>query len=105
MIALGEDESYFSHLVQLIIRQGATRSDLPGVVIVQIDGLSRPVLVNQIRAGRVPTMARWLRSSSHRLAAWECQLPSQTSASQAGILLGSNDGSRRSAGTRRRRAG
>jgi uncharacterized membrane protein YvlD (DUF360 family) len=92
MIALGEDESYFSHLVQLMIRQDATPSDLPGVVIVQIDGLSRPVLVNQIRAGRVPTMARWLRSSSHRLAAWECQLPSQTSASQAGILLGSNDG-------------
>ena len=91
-IALGEDESYFSHLVRLLIRQGVEQSDAPGVVIVQIDGLSRPVLESQIRAGRVPTMARWLRTSSHRLAPWECQLPSQTSASQAGILLGSNDG-------------
>jgi uncharacterized membrane protein YvlD (DUF360 family) len=91
-IALSEDESYFSHLVRLLIRQGAQPTDVPGVVIVQIDGLSRPVLVNQVRAGRVPTMARWLRSLSHRLTAWECQLPSQTSASQAGILLGSNDG-------------
>jgi uncharacterized membrane protein YvlD (DUF360 family) len=91
-IALGEDESYFSHLVRLMIREDATPTDVPGVVIVQIDGLSRPILVHQIRAGRVPTMARWLRSSSHSLTAWECQLPSQTSASQAGILMGSNDG-------------
>jgi len=94
LIALGEDESYFSHLVRALIREhaGAARTDRAGVLIVQIDGLSHPVLVNQIRAGRVPTMARWVRSKSHRLAAWECQLPSQTSASQAGILLGANDG-------------
>jgi uncharacterized membrane protein YvlD (DUF360 family) len=91
-ISLGEDESYFSHLVRLLAAEGAPRSDVPGVVIIQIDGLSHPVVVNQIRAGRIPTMARWLRSRSHRLIAWECQLPSQTSASQAGILLGSNDG-------------
>ena len=39
MIALGEDDSYFSRLVQLMIRQDATPNDLPGVVIVQIDGL------------------------------------------------------------------
>ena len=47
---------------------------------------------SEIRAGRVPTMARWLRTATHRLTPWECQLPSQTSASQAGILLGANDG-------------
>ena len=91
-ISLGEDESYFSHLVRLLAGQGAPKSEVPGVVIIQIDGLSHPVVVNQIRAGRIPTMARWLRSRSHRLVPWECQLPSQTSASQAGILLGSNDG-------------
>ena len=94
LIAIGEDESYFSHLIRLLIREhaGVAQTDQPGVVIVQIDGLSHPVLVNQIRAGRVPTMARWVRSGSHRLDGWECQLPSQTSASQAGILLGANDG-------------
>jgi uncharacterized membrane protein YvlD (DUF360 family) len=91
-IALGEDESYFSHLIRLLVGQGAPHSDVPGVVIVQIDGLSHPVVVNQIRAGRIPTMSRWLRSRTHRLTGWECELPSQTSASQAGILLGSNDG-------------
>ena len=93
-VALGDDESYYGHLVRLLIREhaGAARSDRPGVVIVQIDGLSHPVLLNEIRAGRVPTMSRWLRSASHGLARWECGLPSQTSASQAGILFGSNDG-------------
>ena len=93
-IALGEDESYFSHLIRLLIREhaGVAQTDLPGVVIVQIDGLAHPVLVHQIRAGRAPTMARWVRSRTHRLVGWECQLPSQTSASQAAILLGANDG-------------
>ena len=37
-------------------------------------------------------MASWVRSGAYRLAEWECPPPSQTSASQAGILHGSNDG-------------
>jgi hypothetical protein len=36
-------------------------------------------------------MARWLADGSHVLAEWEPDLSSQTGASQAGILLGSND--------------
>jgi hypothetical protein len=35
-------------------------------------------------------MARWLAEDTHRLAEWETDLSSQTGASQAGILLGSN---------------
>ena len=36
-------------------------------------------------------MARWLADGSHRLMGWECDLSSQTGASQAGLLLGSNE--------------
>ena len=36
-------------------------------------------------------MARWLEDGTHRLAEWEPDLSSQTGASQAGILLGSNE--------------
>ncbi len=36
-------------------------------------------------------MARWLAEDTHRLAEWEPDLSSQTGASQAGILLGSNE--------------
>jgi hypothetical protein len=36
-------------------------------------------------------MARWLADGSHKLIEWECDLSSQTGASQAGLLLGSNE--------------
>ena len=36
-------------------------------------------------------MARWLEQGTHRIVPWECDLSSQTGASQAGLLLGSND--------------
>jgi hypothetical protein len=36
-------------------------------------------------------MAAWVRSDEHVLTEWECPPPSQTSASQAGILHGRND--------------
>ena len=45
-----------------------------------------------MRAGSVNTMASWVRDGSHKLSRWEAILPSMTSASQAGILHGNNDG-------------
>ncbi len=44
-----------------------------------------------MRDGNAPTMARWLAEDTHSLAEWETDLSSQTGASQAGILLGSNE--------------
>ena len=85
--------SYFGLLVQnLLSAGGAAKSDQPGVVIVQIDGLAHPILAGRVRAGSVNTMASWIRSGSHTLSRWEAILPSMTSASQAGILHGNNDG-------------
>ena len=37
-------------------------------------------------------MASWIRGGTHTLSEWEALLPSMTSASQAGILHGNNDG-------------
>ena len=65
-------------------------SESPGVVIVQIDGLAQPILAHQIRAGRVPFISNWVRSGEMKLDSWVALLPSQTSASQAGILHGNN---------------
>ena len=62
----------------------------PGLVIIQIDGLAQPILAQQIRAGRVPFISQWIRSGQMRLDKWTALLPSQTSASQAGILHGNN---------------
>ena len=72
-------------------RQGIIAStDVPGIVYLEIDGLAKPVLQRAMRDGNAPNMARWLRET-HSLAEWETDLSSQTGASQAGILLGSNE--------------
>ncbi len=65
-------------------------TDVPGVILFEIDGLGEGVLRDAIRDGHVPTIARWLQDGSHRLLGWECDLSSQTGASQAGLLLGSS---------------
>jgi putative membrane protein len=67
-----------------------TPTDVPGILFLQIDGLAEPVLRRAISEGRTPTLARWVRSGTHRILGWECDLSSQTGASQAGILHGNN---------------
>jgi uncharacterized membrane protein YvlD (DUF360 family) len=68
----------------------ANRTDIPGVILFEIDGLAEPVLRRALSEGHAPTMARWLNEGTHRIVPWECDLSSQTGASQAGLLLGSN---------------
>ena len=94
LLATAEDDSYWAVLLQQLAvrRADAIRTDAPGLVVVQIDGLARPVLQGQVRAGRVPHLARWLRSGRYRLDGWEALLPSTTPASQAGILHGTTAG-------------
>jgi type I phosphodiesterase/nucleotide pyrophosphatase len=60
----------------------------PGLIMVQLDGVSEPVLRWSIRAGNLPTLGHWLRSGSHTMRSWHTGLPSTTPASQAGILHG-----------------
>ncbi len=92
-VFLGSDDTYAMRIAQRIARrQGIIdSSDVPGLVFLEIDGLALPVLLRAMRDGNAPTMARWLAEGTHRLAEWETDLSSQTGASQAGILLGSNE--------------
>lgn len=64
----------------------------PGLLIVQLDGVAEPVLAQAVEAGLAPTVARWLRSGSHRLDPWWARVPSTTPSSQAGILHGDSRG-------------
>jgi hypothetical protein len=88
-----DDDEYTLALARRIARRTGTptRTDVPGLLCLEIDGLGLPVLLRAMRSGAVPTIARWLAEGSHRLLEWETDLSSQTGASQAGILLGSND--------------
>jgi uncharacterized membrane protein YvlD (DUF360 family) len=67
------------------------RTDVPGVIMFEIDGLAEPVLRHALSEGHAPTIARWVTQGTHRIIPWECDLSSQTGASQAGLLLGSNE--------------
>jgi uncharacterized membrane protein YvlD (DUF360 family) len=88
-----DDDTYSLRVVQRIARRqgGGKPTDEPGIVFLEIDGLALPVLRRAMRDGNAPNMARWLKEDTHRLNEWETDLSSQTGASQAGILLGSND--------------
>jgi uncharacterized membrane protein YvlD (DUF360 family) len=88
-----DDDTYTLQVVQRIARRqgGAERTDVPGIIYLEIDGLALPVLRRAMRDGNAPNMARWLAESTHGLTEWETDLSSQTGASQAGILLGSNE--------------
>ncbi len=93
ILGIDSGGSFYGLLVQsLLVRSGAAKSDKPGLVMIQIDGLAYPIIAGRIRAGSVNTMAGWVRDRSHKLSRWEAILPSMTSASQAGILHGNNDG-------------
>jgi len=72
------------------VGNGVKRTTTPGFVFLEIDGLSEPTLREAMAAGYAPNMRSWLEIGTHRLTAWETDLSSQTSASQAGILLGVN---------------
>ena len=88
-----DDDAYTVRVTQRIARRSGERveSDVPGILFLEIDGLALPVLQRAMRDGNAPNMARWVAEGGHRLLEWETDLSSQTGASQAGILLGSND--------------
>ncbi|NIV33668.1 MAG: phage holin family protein [Anaerolineae bacterium] len=92
LLTIDDDNSWSRNVVRRRMKRMAKpeETDVPGVLFLEIDGLARPVLERAIGKGYAPNLARWLQEGSHRLVSWECDLSSQTSASQAGILHGSN---------------
>jgi uncharacterized membrane protein YvlD (DUF360 family) len=94
VVGVNDEDTYTLRVVGRIARRSGeqVRSDIPGLVFLEIDGLALPVLRRAMRDGNAPTLATWVASGSHRLVEWETDFSSQTGASQAGILLGSNDG-------------
>ena len=88
-----DDEEYTVRVVKRVARKQGREEQtaVPGIVFLEIDGLALPVLRNAMRDGSAPNMARWVADDGYLLAEWEPDLSSQTGASQAGILLGSNE--------------
>jgi putative membrane protein len=92
LLTIDDDSSWYRNVVRRRVNRMARpeKTDVPGFLFLEIDGLADPILLNAMRDGYAPTMKRWLEEGSHKLVEWETDLSSQTSASQAGILHGDN---------------
>ena len=93
IVGTNDDDEYTLRVTRRIARRlgSIPRTDVPGIIFLEIDGLALPVLRRALRDGSAPNMARWIADDGYHLAEWETDLSSQTGASQAGILLGSNE--------------
>ncbi|MCK9152322.1 phage holin family protein [Methanobacterium alcaliphilum] len=91
LITLDDDTSYYRAVLRRNIKNKHKKpKDYPGILFLEIDGLSETILKEAIEKGHMPTLARWLKDGIHKIIPWETDLSSQTGASQAGILHGNN---------------
>lgn len=91
LLSAGTDESFT--LALLRIRPGEVKDpEIDGVLFVQLDGASFPVMTWALNSGSMPTLRRLLTANSHAIHEWTVQLPCTTPASQQAILMGSADG-------------
>src|SRR6185312_10848265 len=67
VLAVDEDEWWYRQVVRRQARRrgDVVESEVPGLLLLEIDGLAHDVLLRAIRDGSAPTMARWLRDGSH----------------------------------------
>ena len=83
------DEVFLGQLLGRAVRHTELAGSRgPGLLVVQLDGVSEPVLRQAIAAGSMPTLSRWVRSGSHVLKGWQTGMPATTPAAQAALLHG-----------------
>jgi len=93
ILRASDDHSYHGAQVRRLAARefGTPRTKTPGLLMIQLDGLGRAVLENQMRAGRMATLDGLVRAGTARVDPWLAVLPPVTPVSQAGILHGNND--------------
>jgi len=91
VLTMEEDSSYYRSVYRDAKRKRKGEvKNYPGLIIVEIDGLSYDVLKEAIDKGLMPKIKSMIDDGTHTLRKWETDLSSQTGASQAGILHGNN---------------
>lgn len=84
-------DSYTSRVSNYVSKEKKSyEQKFPGLIMLEIDGLSIDILKEAIDKDMMPTVKKWI-DNSHTLKEWETDLSSQTGASQAGILHGNNE--------------
>ncbi|TDW76006.1 type I phosphodiesterase/nucleotide pyrophosphatase [Kribbella pratensis] len=86
----GSDDAYVAEVMRVVHRRARRIQPAPktGLLIIQIDGLSAPLLNWMVLAGNLPNLGGWIREGNHSMLAWHTGVPATTPASQAGILHG-----------------
>jgi hypothetical protein len=87
--------NYYNNYIKKIYKYASEQKTpykrkYPGLIMVEIDGLSINTLKKAIGRGVMPNVKKFLDERTHTLKGWETDLSSQTGASQAGILHGNN---------------
>ncbi len=91
ILTIDDDTSYY----RVVLRDAKKKrkkevKNYPGVIVIEIDGLSYGMLSKAIENGYMSNVKKLIESKTHSLKPWITDLSSQTGASQAGILHGNN---------------
>ena len=86
----GSDDAYVAEVMRVVHRRARRIRPAPrtGMLVIQIDGLSAPLLNWMVLAGNLPNLGGWIRDGNHSMLSWHTGVPATTPASQAGILHG-----------------
>ena len=91
LVTLDDDSSYYRPVYMAARKKRKDNiKDYPGLIIIEIDGLSYDILKEAIDKDLMPTV-KSMMGNTHTLRKWETDFSSQTGASQAGILHGNNE--------------
>ena len=93
LLSLDMDEQFDRSVTRKMVakREAVDKTDVPGFVFLEIDGLSEKLFRRALDEGHMPTLKRWLDQGTHEVLGWETDFTSQTGSMQPGILLGNND--------------
>ena len=84
-------DSYIKNILKYALKRKSKFNKMyPGVIMLEIDGLSINTLKKAIDNNHMPTLKKWIDEKTLSMKEWETDLSSQTGASQAGILHGNN---------------
>ncbi|HEX5087920.1 MAG TPA: phage holin family protein [Nocardioides sp.] len=93
LLSAGTDEGFAASLLHRATSGSGTETGQPaGVVFVQLDGVSYPVLSWALQAGLMPVVRGWVEAGTHAAHEWIVQMPCTTPASQQAILHGTAAG-------------
>jgi uncharacterized membrane protein YvlD (DUF360 family) len=93
LLSLEMDEKFDRHVTLRLVNQrgNINKTNVPGFLFLEIDGLSEKIFRRALEEGHMPNLKRWFDQGTHTILGWETDFTAQTGAMQTGILMGSND--------------